>query len=229
VAVVKKYFSRVTRVENPLPDIYTVYFESTEKHFKYKPGQFLHLTLDDYDPSLPWPESRCFSMQSSPNEDQICITFSVKGKYTKRMAEELFVGKDIWLKLPYGDLFSRSHSLNKCVFIAGGTGITPFLSLFTDRSFSYYIDPVLYFGARTIQHNIYNNELEKAKQINPDLVIKTIYEETSGILNIEKIFNENGNNSTYFISGTPMMIKSFRQHLCSIKLDESKVRTDEWE
>jgi len=229
VALVKKYLSIVTGVENPLPDIYTVYFESTENKFKYKPGQFLHLTLSEYDPSFQWPESRCFSMQSSPDETHIKITWSAGGKYTKRMAGEIKVGRKIWLKLPYGDLFQRPHKLDNCVFIAGGTGITPYLSLFTDNSFAHYVNPVLYFGARTKQHNIYNKELVKTKQINPNITVNTIYEDINGLINIENIFNINGTSATYFISGPPMMIKSFRTFLLSKGLDENKIRTDEWE
>ncbi len=34
----------------------------------FRPGQFAHLTVDDYDPSSFWPESRVFSIASSPHE-----------------------------------------------------------------------------------------------------------------------------------------------------------------
>ena len=30
----------------------------------FRPGQFLHLTVDEYDPSGFWPESRVFSVAS---------------------------------------------------------------------------------------------------------------------------------------------------------------------
>ena len=32
----------------------------------FKPGQFLHLAIDEYDPSFHWPESRVFSIANSP-------------------------------------------------------------------------------------------------------------------------------------------------------------------
>src|SRR3989339_1953531 len=124
MAIVKKYKATVVEINNPLPDIFTISF-SCDKKFQYNPGQFLHLALDESDGIGQWPESRCFSMQSSPNEKTLKITFAVKGNYTKRIAHELQEGKKVWLKLPYGDLFSQDHSLINCVFIAGGTGITP--------------------------------------------------------------------------------------------------------
>lgn len=228
MAIVKKYKAKVETIVNPLPDIFTVTF-SSEKKFHYLPGQFLHLAIDEYDGIGQWPESRCFSMQSSPDEEILKITFSLKGNYTKRMANELQQGKEVWLKMPYGDLFSQAHSLNNCVFIAGGTGITPYLSLFTDSSFANYVKPVLYFGARTIQYNIYSNDLEKAKRINPGILIQTSYEDTDGMLDIEKVFNNNGNLATYFISGPPVMIKSFKNFLLLKNIEENRIRTDEWE
>ena len=82
----------------------------------------MHLALDEYDPSSGWPESRCYSMQTSPVNEFIKITFSVKGKFTTRMADELKQGKIIDLKLPYGDFFQQDHSKENVVFIAGGTG-----------------------------------------------------------------------------------------------------------
>jgi NAD(P)H-flavin reductase len=226
--LVKKYLSIVTRVEIPLPDIYTVYFESTEKQFKYRPGQFLHLTLSEYDPSLQWPESRCFSMHSSPNEKYIKITYSVNGKYSKRIAEEIKVGKKIWLKLPYGDIFDRNHSTDNCVFIAGGTGVTPFLSLFNDPVFNTYKNPILYLGFREEKYNIFNQELNKAKEINKSFTFSLIYQNKDGMINIESIYNSHP-DTTFFISGPPVMIKLFRNFLIQNSMTENRIITDEWE
>lgn len=228
MAIVRKYKVKVEKVLNPLPDIFTISFSSNKK-FKYLPGQFLHLALDEYDGIGQWPDSRCFSMQSSPNEELLKITFAVKGKFTKRMAQELHRGKEIWLKLPYGDMFQRrGHDRKNCIFIAGGTGLTPFLSLFTDSSFGDYTEPVLYVGFRNNDYNIFTTELNQAKNINNSFEIKTIYQDQDGILDIEKIY-KNHNSSTYFISGPPAMIKNFSGYLLGKDITDSKIITDEWE
>ena len=154
MALIRKYRSRVVSVEQPLEAIYVVVFESLEKNYKFKQGQFLHLALDPYDPTKAWPDSRCFSIQSPPEESFIKITFSKKGKYTERMSRELSQGKEVTLKLPFGDLFQKPHEKENCVFIAGGTGITPFLSLFNDYSFVDYKNVNLYFGVRNSSSHI---------------------------------------------------------------------------
>jgi ferredoxin-NADP reductase len=224
--IIKKYKAIVEKIANPLPDIYTVSFSSGKK-FEFLPGQFLHLAIDEYDGVGQWPESRCFSMQSSPSESLITITFAVKGRFTKRMAAELHEGKEVWLKLPYGDLFSQAHSLNNCVFIAGGTGITPFLSLFTHESFNLYTNPRIYLGFRSKEYNIYKEELNRS--CNSYKFVKCFYENTDGVIDIQSIFNDNSNSATYFISGPPLMIKSFKNFLLSNEVEENKIRTDEWE
>ena len=34
---------------------------------RFRPGQFLHLALDGYDPAGHWPDSRVFSIASPPH------------------------------------------------------------------------------------------------------------------------------------------------------------------
>lgn len=222
----KKYKSTVITVLNPFDGIYTVEFKANKGKFKYLPGQFLHLALDaEYDGAGQWPESRCFSMQSSPEEENIRITYAVKGNFTRLMEKYLQVGMEVWLKLPYGDLFQQNHSKDKTVFIAGGTGVTPFLSLFTHASFKEYKSPCVYLGFRSMEFNIYGDELKSL----PNGSLSVFYQDTDGILDIDKIFKENGVTANYFISGPPTMIKSFKYYLFEKGVEKCNVLTDDWE
>jgi NAD(P)H-flavin reductase len=225
MAIVKKYPATVFAISNYVNGVYTLELESLEKPFKYEPGQFLHLTVDEYDPAGQWPDSRCFSIQSNPSEKNIRITFSVKGKYTRRMEQTLQKGSKVWLKLPFGNLFSQLHKKENTVFIAGGTGITPFLSLFTHESFNQYNRPHIYLGFRSRLFNIYNEELSLINSID----INIQYEDINGIMDINQIFKKNGTKNSYLISGPPTMIKQFRQHLISHGVPLNNVLTDEWE
>ncbi len=165
MAITKKYKTEIVSILNKIDGVYTIEFRSLDKPFKYSPGQFLHLAIDEYDPAGQWPESRCFSMQSAPGEDLIRITYAAKGQFTSRMQQELKPGKLVTLKLPYGELFTQPHNKTNTVFIAGGTGITPFLSLFTHESFNEYINPHIYLGFRSNEYNIYQEELDRMKTI----------------------------------------------------------------
>ena len=222
----KKYKSELISINNPFGDIYTLEFKFLNGRYKYNPGQFLHIALDpDYDGSGQWPDSRCFSMQSNPGDETIKITYAVKGQFTQQMKQNLKVGSEVWLKLPYGDLFTQSHSKENTVFIAGGTGITPFLSLFTHDSFKEYTNPHIYLGFRSRSFNIYGSELNALKSCEPDIH----YEDVDGFLDIKHIFNESDLNSDYFITGPPVMIKAFKQGLINEGVPASQVLTDDWE
>jgi len=234
----KKYKSTVVSINNPFTGIYTLEFKSLGSKYKYLPGQFLHIALDeDYDGSSQWPDSRCFSMQSNPGEETIRITYAVKGEFTRQMEEQLSVGSEVWLKLPYGDLFTQTHSNTNTVFIAGGTGITPFLSLFTHESFNEYINPKIYLGFRTKDHHIYHDELNRMNQIrvirnnscNSNSFVQLYHEDTDGVININQIFMDNGIHSNYFISGPPLMIKLFKNALIENGVQSGNILTDDWE
>lgn len=224
----KKYRSSLISINNPFKGIYTLEFKSLGSRYKYHPGQFLHIALDeDYDGSSQWPDSRCFSMQSNPNEETIRITYALKGEFTQQMEEQLSVGSEVWLKLPYGDLFTQPHNKTNTVFIAGGTGITPFLSLFTHESFNEYINPRIYLGFRSKDHHIYHGELDHS--CNPQKSMKLFIQDIDGVIDIEQIYSENGPDSNYFISGPPAMIKAFKQTLTTKGVPTSNILTDDWE
>ncbi|NQU35134.1 MAG: FAD-dependent oxidoreductase [Bacteroidetes bacterium] len=224
----KKYKSELVSINNPFKGIYSLEFAPLRGKYKFLPGQFLHVAIDkEYDGVGQWPESRCFSMQSAPGEKNIKITYAVKGEFTKEMEEKLEVGSEVWLKLPYGDLFQQDHDKTKTVFIAGGTGITPFLSLFNHTSFDEYQNPKVYLGFRSKEYNIYHEELNNP--CNPNQSVKCWYEDTDRVIDIQEIYKMNGADSYYFISGPPAMISHFKQTLVGTGVPALNVLTDDWE
>jgi len=131
----------------------------------FKPGQFLHLAMDAYDPSSNWPESRVFSIASSPTRrETLRIIFSVKGRFTRKMFDELNEGDEIFVKLPYGS-FTFPDEDQPLVLVAGGTGITPFLSYL-----EYAVDSglgrriALYYGMRSPDDFVCGPVLSECRQ-----------------------------------------------------------------
>ena len=166
-------------------------------------------------------------MQSPQNQNQLTITYSAVGQYTKRMAQELKIGSEVWLKLPFGDIFDRGHSKENCVFIAGGTGITPFLSLFNSDDFTEFINPKIYLGFRNRQYNLYQSQIDCIN--NKNALVCITYQDTDGVLDIESIFRDNGKDARYFISGPPIMISTFKAYLITHGVLYDNVNTDDWE
>jgi len=61
------------------------------------------------------------------------------------------------------------------------------------------------------------------------LCVTFFYQDTQGIIDIKSIFNENGIDNNYFISGPPIMIKSFKKVLIDNGVPAQNVLTDDWE
>ena len=116
--------------------VYSLILRPERPVMRFIPGQFLHLTLEDYQPGDFWPDSRVFSIASAPAErDHLRITYAVKGNFTSRMEAELHPGRTVWVKLPYGD-FIVTPERDVCI-LAGGTGITAFTAFISGLGADY--------------------------------------------------------------------------------------------
>jgi ferredoxin-NADP reductase len=138
----------VRRVTDHGERVHTVELEPGMTMPRFRPGQFLHLALDRYDPGGFWPDSRVFSIASSPAErDRLEITYAVKGAFTSRMERELAAGVAVWAKLPYGEFVVDPGT--DAVLFAGGTGITAFTAFLQSLEPERTSRVLLFYGART--------------------------------------------------------------------------------
>jgi len=205
--------------------IYQVFFQ-VDRIIKFKPGQFLHLTLDEYDPASGyWPESRVFSIASLPGSREIEIVYSVKGVYTKRMSAELKEGREVWIKLPYGDFIIENYvKEDEDVFlIAGGTGISPFISFLRKNVNNLKFKIHLYYGIRGEKFYLYKEFLESIRN---EIELKIVV----GMMDIDKIVEEikSCNRGKYFISGPPLMIEKYKNKLIDKGIVSERIIIDEW-
>jgi len=207
----------------------------------FRPGQFLHLTVDEYDPSGFWPESRVFSIASSPHDlRQIRICYSVKGRYTSRMECALKSGGRVWVKLPYGEFVI--DEADDVVLIAGGTGITAFSAFLKGLTSDYPNKVYLAYGARNTHLLIYRDLVDQQAAIVPCLLPFYFVEkdgdghvrarsEVAGRLSMDALWNhiESPMEATYYISGPPQMIKVVSHDLLERGIHGSHIRVDAWE
>ena len=202
---------------------------------KFRAGQFLHIALDKYHPDTQWPESRVFSIASSPSQrhEELSATISVKGKFTERIYQTLEPGSECWLKLPYGEFcFPADKHLT---LIAGGVGITPYLSLLKQMLEEKSQQAItLCYGVRSAEYYLFSNLLERCEAGLPNF-IKTIYCEDGslsgprGILDIMAIHDASPQGSLFYLSGPPAMIKAFKKSLQGFGVDDERILIDDWE
>ncbi len=168
VAVVRKIQCKVERVTDHGERVYTVELAPSVLVPRFKPGQFLHLALDAYEPGGFWPESRVFSIASSPRErDRLAITYAVKGAFTARMERELAAGVDVWVKLPFGEFVIDSAS--DAVLFAGGTGSDRVHRVPAIAGSGEGATVELFYGARTPDLSVYGPLAEACAREVPSL------------------------------------------------------------
>ena len=99
----------VERIVDHGEQVYTVALRPERPVPRFRAGQFLHLALDPYDPTGFWPESRVFSIASPPararsRADHLRRARAVHGADGSASCVE---GRQVWIKLPYGDFVDR--------------------------------------------------------------------------------------------------------------------------
>jgi ferredoxin-NADP reductase len=211
---------------------------------RYRSGQFLHLAMDPYDPSNNWPESRVFSIVNATNSNQeIKILVSSKGSFTRGMLQKLKKGSEVWIKLPYGEFSFNNASNADLVLIAGGTGISPFISFLEEflHGNSHCNSIHLFYGIRNhnllIFENLFNALFEKKANFFLNLFIenatseKALFEYSTGIIPIQKIIEMSHylKKPQFYLSGPPKMIDSFCNSLTTIGFDKSQIFFDRWD
>jgi ferredoxin-NADP reductase len=231
-----KIKATVEQVEKHTDSVASYRFAPQGRVPKFHAGQFLHLALDEYHPDRQWPESRVFSIASSPSEraDALAVTISVKGRFTRRVFDTLEAGSECWLKLPYGEfLFPPDRPL---VLVAGGVGITPFLSLLKQMLEEKSEQRVsLCYGVRSAGLYLFGDLLARCEAELP-LFTRTVYCEDGsaagsarGVLDIAAIHAAAPAGSVFYLSGPPAMIAAFRGRLRDLGVEGERIRVDDWE
>jgi ferredoxin-NADP reductase len=206
----------------------------------FRPGQFLHLALDAWDPSAHWPESRVFSIASSPLErERLRITVSRQGAFTARMFTELDAGSSVWLKLPYGTFCLDASAGGRAVLLAGGSGITPFVSFLewaSARAPGAAID--LHYGARSPELLVYRDSVESCRVRGMTRLRAHYYAETAapaeglviGRLSIARAWEalEEPLGARFYLSGPKAMVDGFRSELLGLGARPEAVQSDDW-
>jgi predicted ferric reductase len=101
------------------------------KPMRFEAGQFTYVDLvDDRAPVRRDFEAHPFSVTSSPDKGEISLVIEGKGEHTDRI---LKVGEEDGARAllygSFGRLVMRRPELKKQLWLAGGIGITPFLSM----------------------------------------------------------------------------------------------------
>src|SRR5579875_2656053 len=125
---------------------------------EFKPGQYADIRIPDSD------ETRSFSMANLPSHPRGELEFMIKiypeGRFSGLLCGPLKVGDELEVTGPYGVFTLREKSARRLLFIGGGAGMAPILSLL--RSLAAQgseREAVYYYGARSERDLFHLQEL----------------------------------------------------------------------
>ena len=138
-------------------------FEFEGKAIDHLPGQFLYVQFTRKHSSL---QSNPFTIASSPTFDKIMVTMKELGDFTSQ-AKELQLEDTAYIDAPYGIFSYKLYDSDNLVFIAGGIGITPFISMlrYMKDKDDVHNNVILIWGNQSEKDLIFQDELEKYEKL----------------------------------------------------------------
>lgn len=197
----------------------------TQKHkMVFTPGQFAFISFVDKNVSS---ESHPFSLTSSTTDETISFNMKSLGDYTSTLPN-LQVGAKAFIEGPFGKFSYKDSQNKKQIWIAGGIGVTPFLSMIQSVKDEpeYFVE--FYYCLRNETEAVHLEELKSFE--NSNIKIITHYSDTAGFINADIVKNKSTGllDKEIFICAPPMMIHSLRKQLISLGVKNTNIHSEEF-
>ncbi|MGQ9609884.1 MAG: ferredoxin reductase family protein [bacterium] len=217
---------KISEVKQETHDTWSLFFDG--KYKIYKPGQFLTVRLIR---NGKVSESHPFTMSSSPTRDKISITVKAVGDFTSTI-KDVRISDLAYVDEPYGVFSFLNYDEKNLVFIAGGIGITPFISMLRyiyDKKLERNI--VLIWGNKTSDDIAFKDELERLEsEISSLKVIHVMSNQSEwqgekGYIDSEKLkkYIKDFRNSQFFVCGPPIMMTKVIKALKELGVSNRKI------
>lgn len=223
---VTRYRYRVSDVRALDPSTTEVVMETDEQPMTYDAGQFLVVTFRR---GGLRPEPHPFSIASSPRQPDVRIVVKALGDYTA-VLPALRPGAEAQIEGPFGGFTALRSPNRRQVWVAGGIGITPFLSLARtlDGTPGYAID--LYYCTERAEEAHYLEELDAIADRTPGLRVIPIRKTWLGFLTAADIEGASPDlrSSDVFICGPPAMSRALDTQLRAIGVPKHRIHFEDF-
>ena len=200
--------------------------------FVFNPGKPLAFEAGQYmEWSLPHLKQdnrgirRYFTVSSAPNQKdvRVGIRFAEKSSSFKQELMKFKKGDKLFAGSMAGD-FILPRKKQKFVFIAGGIGITPFISMIRDLMEKNQRTDITMFYANKTNDIPYLDLLNQAKEkIGLKLVLVT-----GGFITKEMVQSETPdfNERMFYLSGPNAMVENYKNLIRNLGVSRTKIKTD---
>jgi len=226
---------RVTAVKQERGRVWTITV-APEGHdgLQFQPGQFVWLTVG----ASPFAQrEHPFSISSPPSQlPNLQFTIKELGDFTRTVGA-IPVGEIVYVDGPHG-VFSIDRHANASgfVFVAGGVGIAPLMSML--RSLAVKSDPrqiVLFFGNRRWENVTFREEIEALSEKMRLSVVHVLgdapdeWQGERGVVTreiLDRHLPVDRMNSQYFICGPNPMLRAVEHDLAALGIPLGRIHSE---
>ena len=229
--------AKLAEIITETPETKTFRLDMSGKDFHFVPGQFVMFTCE----TGKGPVTRPLSIASSPTEKDI-MDLTIKkfpdGAMSSWMCDHANVGDVFGVKGPYG-VFTLDESAKSVVFIAAGSGIAPFRSMWryiSDKGLD--IDVTLIFSSKTHDYIIFREEIKNLDSNGNVKAVHTLtrttdpgwkgYARRIDAEMIKEVVQSFGGN-LFYACGPPQMCESSREALLELGVPPERVKMEKYD
>ncbi len=169
-----------------------------------------------------------FSITSTPGDRELRVVVKAVGDYTRAL-HRLNKGASARIEGPYGRFSYLNTTTNTQVWIAGGIGITPFLSMARSLDSSGY-DIDLYYAFKDADQAYFLDELSRLAEHNQTMRLLAFPENEMGFITADAVERTSGDlgHKDILICGPPAMIESLRSQLLAKGVPAERIHSEEF-
>jgi len=221
---------RVAKIERPLAGVAELTLAPEENKLAYEPGQFVYLTPFDKSLSAGCGQEHPFTISSAPHEAELRLAIKDLGD-ASRALQNVQIGSQARIEGPYGAFFPSSYDEDKELWIAGGIGVTPFLSRarhFVEQENE--IDAHCFLCVQDEARALFREELQGLAARLPGFNLTMHYFYQEGPINkafIEKHCPDFKHRACY-ICGPPPLLTCVQKFLRAAGVPNKRIHTEEF-
>jgi len=235
-----KYETKLTASETVAEGTMAFHF-ARPADFKFQAGQSMNVSLIDPPETDAKGNARTFSIVSAPHETELVIATRMRDTAFKRVLKSMPTGGRVGLRGPAGMFTLESADARPAVFLAGGIGVTPFMSMLRDAAHSRLgRDLWLFYSNRRPEDAAFLEELAALpKRHSRCHFVGTMVEMAksgrpwngeTGFLDramLERHLKDLA-ASVYYAAGPPGLVEAMRKMLADAGVEDEAIRTDEF-